>query len=139
MARAPAGRGLRRAAAALGRIGHLRSDMAEIDGAVPVIVQPPAIAPAAGPVGTAFTLIPPLAEGAPIPAVSLGALTLAGVDVRAQVTGRRIVALSPGALIAVWHAANGVLPHATAAAVAEVAPDGTGGFSRGFGAGFNRI
>jgi hypothetical protein len=128
---------LRRAAAALGRIGHLRSDMAALDGAAPDIVQPPSIAPAAGPVGTAFTLIPPLAEGAPIPAVSLGALTLGGVDVRAQVTGRRIVALAPGPLIAVWHAANGVLPHATAAAQAEVGQAGAGGFSRGFGPGFN--
>jgi hypothetical protein len=136
--RIPAPKGLRRADAALGRIGHLRSDMPSLDGQTPVIVQAPAFAPASGVPGTEFTLIPPLAEGGPIPAVSLGALTLDGVDVRAMLKGRRFVAPTAGTLIAVWHAANGVVPHATASAQALVTSTGTGGFNRGFSTGFNR-
>lgn len=88
--------------------------------AAPAITTPGQIAPAAGQVGTVFTLTPPAASGIPAPAVTLTALTQAGVDVLAQVTGGQFTSTAEGALVATWTADNGVNPPATAQASATI-------------------
>lgn len=90
--------------------------------AAPAIVQPGAISPASGPVGTVFTLTPPTASGAPTPAITLTALTQAGADVLAQVSAGQFTSTAPGALAATWTAANGVSPDATSQATSTVSP-----------------
>ena len=86
----------------------------------PSILVAGSISPATGPVGTVYTLTPPVADGAPAPTVSLTLLLQNGVDVTASVSGGLFTSTASGPLEATWTATNGVGSDATSTATATI-------------------
>jgi len=86
----------------------------------PSILVAGSISPATGPVGTVYTLTPPVADGAPAPTVSLTLLLQNGVDVTASVSSGLFTSTASGPLEATWTATNGVGSDATSTATATI-------------------
>lgn len=86
----------------------------------PSILVAGSISPATGPVGTVYTLTPPVADGAPAPTVSLTLLLQNGVDVTASVSSGLFTSTASGPLEATWTATNGVGSDATSTASATI-------------------
>jgi len=86
----------------------------------PSILVAGSISPSTGPVGTVYTLTPPVADGAPAPTVSLTTLFQNGVDVTASVSSGLFTSTASGPLDATWTATNGVGSDATSTASATI-------------------
>jgi len=86
----------------------------------PSILVAGSISPSTGPVGTVYTLTPPVADGAPAPTVSLTLLLQNGVDVTASVASGLFTSTASGPLDATWTATNGVGSDATSTASATI-------------------
>jgi len=86
----------------------------------PSILVAGSISPSTGPVGTVYTLTPPVADGAPAPTVSLTLLLQNGVDVTASVASGLFTSTASGPLDATWTATNGVGSDATSTATATI-------------------
>lgn len=93
----------------------------------PSILFGGSIAPATGPVGTVYTLTPPVADGSPLPTVTLTLLLQNGVDVTSLVASGQFTSTASGPLDALWTATNGVGSDATSTASATIT--GTAGSS----------
>ena len=93
-----------------------------IQGVAPTITGAGAISPASGPSGTVFTLTAATAGGAPVPSVTLTALTQNGVSVLGAVVAGQFTSTATGPLVATWTASNGVAPNATSTANATINP-----------------
>lgn len=72
--------------------------------------------------GDLILTAPTVTAGRPAPVLTLITLTRDGADVRGQVVSGRIPHAAPGEYVAVWSAANGVLPTASRTAVLTVEP-----------------